>query len=112
LEFWFNKPFSNVRPDFIKFISGNNLELDLYNEELNLAVEYNGRQHYIFPNKFMETKEQFELLLFKDHFKIQKCIENKINLIVVPYYVKEEDIPEFLWSRLPDHLKSFACGNM
>src|SRR5690606_32389304 len=39
--------FPNVRPDFME----NNrtkrcLELDCYNEKLNLALEYNGKQHY------------------------------------------------------------------
>ena len=36
----FRKPFTKIRPDFLKNPETNrNLELDLYNEELKIAVE-------------------------------------------------------------------------
>jgi hypothetical protein len=36
----FQKPFDKIRPDFLRNnVTGKNLELDLYNEELNLGIE-------------------------------------------------------------------------
>lgn len=47
------KEFFKVRPTFLKNPETNrNLELDLYNEELKLAIEFNGYQHYNFSPKF------------------------------------------------------------
>ena len=51
LESIFGKPFPSSRPDFLRNpVTGgiHNLELDCYNHELGLAVEYNGIQHYKF----------------------------------------------------------------
>jgi len=49
LQETFKKPFHKDRPDFLRnpVTGGNfNLELDCYNPELKLAVEYSGQQHY------------------------------------------------------------------
>ena len=37
MEQLFKAPFVSIRPDFLKYKTGKNLELDLYNEELNLV---------------------------------------------------------------------------
>ena len=41
LEILFDKKFPNIRPDFLKYKNGYNLELDCYNKELKL--QYRGR---------------------------------------------------------------------
>ena len=44
--------FSPIRPNFLVDPQTNyKLELDGYNEELNIAFEYNGIQHYKFVKK-------------------------------------------------------------
>ena len=61
LENLFNKPFSKSRPDFLRnpVTGGNfNLELDCYNQELSLAVEYNGIQHYKYVPYFHRNNDQ------------------------------------------------------
>ena len=43
------KSFVKIRPNFLKNEkTGSNLELDCFNKELKIAVEYNGKQHYKF----------------------------------------------------------------
>jgi hypothetical protein len=61
------------------------LELDGYNEELKLAFEYNGIQHYKLCAWFHKTKEDFEYQKEKDSYKKQWCLDNGIKLIVIPY---------------------------
>ena len=66
----FGKPFDTVRPDFLKSTeTGRNLELDCYNDELKLSVEYNGIQHYNYPSFPGFTKEQFYDQIRRDRYK-------------------------------------------
>jgi hypothetical protein len=47
LEILTGRQFMSVRPYWLKNPeTGRNLELDCYNEEYRLALEYNGVQHY------------------------------------------------------------------
>jgi len=94
LEQRFRKPFRNIRPDFLRnqvTSSGNkqiNLELDCYNPELRLAVEYNGAQHYKYIPYFHKNNEAFLNQKYRDEMKKYKCRDMGIVLIEVPYTVK------------------------
>ena len=94
LERRFGKLFTNTRPNFLRnqvTSSGNkniNLELDCYNPELRLAVEYNGIQHYKFTPYFHKNKEAFMNQKYRDEMKKYKCKEMGIVLIEVPYNIK------------------------
>jgi len=91
-------PFTRVRPDFLKNpVTGENLELDIYNEDLRLAVEYNGKQHYEYNRHFHRgSNDRFQNQQYRDLIKQQLCRDQGIYLIVVPYSIKPEDIPAFL----------------
>ena len=98
LEMRFNKPFDKIRPDFLRnpVTSGGkngdyNLELDCFNPELKLALEYNGIQHYKYVPYFHRSKETFHNQKYRDEIKKYKCRENGIDLIEVPYDVKDTD---------------------
>ncbi len=105
LEELFNTKFHTVRPYLLNFPETNrNLELDCYNSELKLAVEYNGRQHYQWPNFPGVTREKFYSQVRRDRFKLRKCNEYGIYLIVVPYTVKLRDIYRYILMRIPYHL--------
>ncbi|SPN78805.1 Helicase nuclease [Cedratvirus Zaza IHUMI] len=98
----YKKPFYRVRPDFLKNPeTGRNLELDIFNSELGIACEYNGKQHYAFPSFPGHTRKDFIKGLCKDLYKIKTCKKLGIYLIVVPYTVKEENMEEYIRSRLP-----------
>jgi hypothetical protein len=54
----------NLRPAFLRNPeSGKSLELDCYDEEYNIAVEYNGIQHYKYPSAFHKTEKDFKRFL-------------------------------------------------
>ena len=93
----FGKSFIKVRPDFLRnVVTNHNLELDVYNEELKLAIEYSGRQHYEFVPFFHKNYEAFLNQKYRDEMKKNKCKEQGIQLIEIPYTVKLEDIESFI----------------
>jgi len=101
LEKIFNKPFNKIRPNFLKNnVTGYNLELDLYNEELGLAVEYNGEQHYKYTKGVHKNYEHFLNQKYRDEIKKMLCFKNNIVLIEVPFKVKEIEI--FLYLKLKE----------
>lgn len=97
------KPFPKARPNFMmNGVSGHNLELDCYNDEMKVAVEYNGKQHYDYTPYFHNSKEAFYNLKYRDFMKQQLCDKNGIKLIIVPYTVKHKDIEAYIEKRLPN----------
>jgi hypothetical protein len=109
LEALFCRPFDRVRPSFLKNPeTKRNLELDCYNEEIGLAVEYNGYQHYHWPNFTGQTREAFEQQLRRDRYKKTMCEKKGITFIAVPYTVEFDRIGSYIWRRLPSHLQQKA----
>jgi hypothetical protein len=103
LEEIFKVQFKKARPDFLNNpVTGGdfNLELDCYSPELNLAVEYNGQQHYKFIPFFHKNKEAFYNQKYRDELKRRMCEDNMITLIEVPYTVKVENIQKYLIQEL------------
>lgn len=107
MEKIFKKPFPKIRPNFLRntVTSGEengdiNLEIDCYNDQLKIGVEYSGIQHYKYTPFFHKNKEAFYNQKYRDEMKRVKCKENGILLIEVPYTVRLEDIEGFLRSRV------------
>lgn len=104
LEEMYGKPFDCVRPDFLKNPeTGRNLELDCYNDELKIALEYNGIQHYKWPNFTGQTKEQFISQLRRDKYKADICEKHGIYLIRVPYNVSHNGIKDYIKYYAPEN---------
>lgn len=89
-------PFPKCRPDFLRneITGGHNLELDCFNADLKIGIEYNGEQHYRYIPYFHKTKDTFYNTKYRDDIKKRLCNENGVRLIVVPYTV--EDIKSYL----------------
>lgn len=91
--------FRNTRP---KFLEG--LELDGYNEILNIAFEYNGIQHYKFNKHFHRNDpEAFERQKQRDQKKYELCRKNGINLIIIPYqfdYMRPDLLKDYIQNEL------------
>ncbi len=104
LEEIYNKPFISVRPKWLKYPeTGHNLELDCYNDELKIALEYNGEQHYIYPHYFHANKEQFISQVKRDIWKIDTCDTQGVYLITVPYNVPVEKLKSYIEYYLPEN---------
>ena len=79
--------FIKCRPSFL-----DGLELDGFNADLQLAIEYNGEQHYKIVDYF-HRNGIYDLLTQVEHDKLKKrkCQENGIYLMIVPHYVKDKE---------------------
>lgn len=107
MEKIYGVPFVSERPTWLKNPNtGRALELDCYNSELKIAVEYNGRQHYEWPNFTNQDKVSFHKQLDRDNLKKKICFEHGIYLIIVPFHVKNEKIPEYIVTQLPEIIKN------
>lgn len=90
----FNKKFPKSKPKWlINPKTGWKLELDGYCEELGIAFEYNGIQHYKSIKKFFHRsrrtlKEQQQI----DRLKKKRCHEKGVNLVEIPYTVNHKEM--------------------
>lgn len=102
LQKLFRKPFNKVRPGFLSNVvtGGNNLEIDCFDDEMRLGVEYSGIQHYKFTPFFHKNKEAFLNQKYRDEMKRRQCLDNGIRLIEVPYTVKFDNIENYLMKEL------------
>jgi hypothetical protein len=92
LERRFGKTFNKVRPDILKnSVTAHNLEIDLYNEELRLGIEYQGQQHYKYCPGIHRNMDHFRTQQYRDEMKRRLCKDNGITLIEVPYNIKDID---------------------
>jgi hypothetical protein len=67
--------------------TGRLLELDAYAPNIKVALEYNGIQHYKFPNPFHNSEKEFQEGVERDNSKRELCKEHGITLIEIPYYI-------------------------
>jgi hypothetical protein len=101
LENIFKKPFNRIRPNFLRNpVTDQNLEIDLYNDELKLGIEVNGNQHYKFTPFFQKNKESFYNQQYRDEIKKMKCKENGVVLIEIPHFVGEKGLKSYILKEL------------
>lgn len=99
LEEILGAPFGKVSPAFLKQRSGPGLELDGYNEELQLAFEYQGEQHYhLIPHFHRGGEADLIAIKARDAKKYHLCGENWVTIIVIPY--SEKDMRAFIAKEL------------
>ena len=82
----------HYRPDFLQ-----GLEFDIFIKELNVAIEYQGIQHFQ-PVKHWGGKEALEKLQERDKRKREIC--NSSGIIIVYFKYDEELSNDFVLSRL------------
>lgn len=97
-EFIFDKKFTNTRKILIREEKPS-LELDGFNEELNMAFEYQGEQHY--QAKWVMARKEDKEDIFKniqqnDKEKLELCRKMKIPLILIPFFPNFKNDSEYL----------------
>jgi hypothetical protein len=92
--------FPTVLPDWLVW-NGKKLELDGYNEELNMAVEFSGPLHTKwFPQK--ENYKKYYNRLLNDAAKNKICKRRGINLITIDMSLPLHHWRTYILSRLYD----------
>ncbi len=95
----FNKPFPKAFPKWLENERKGQMELDGYCEELKLAFEHQGRQHYHMDNPFINSHSEFTLRQKDDERKRELCKEYGVVLLEIPeipVMLKITDVKEFI----------------
>jgi hypothetical protein len=102
--------FTTVRPNFLRNpTTGRNLELDFYCPELNLALEYQGEQHYRFNPVYHNSVQDFYGQLERDRIKQELCTRHGVTLIQVPHSVGSiRDYLKWLVEQHPEWRQSWV----
>lgn len=66
------------------------LEIDGYNEHLNLGFEFRGIQHYQYVPYFHKTIKGYQELIERNRDKENQCDQKEIKLLIIPYWIEEE----------------------
>ena len=120
----FALPFPEMKPEFLTnpetfdpiYPERSRLELDGFNQELMVAFEYNGEQHYEYNdrirNHFKMSKRDFVQQCRRDIFKKEVCRLMGIVLLVIPFKyegkkLKYEDIPMWIAMHLDRKLDKY-----
>lgn len=77
------------------------LQLDRFYPNLNVAFEYNGRQHYEYNSYMHTSRESFEYLRKCDVRKKRECRRKGITLITIKY--TKDITKEYLINRLKEN---------
>ena len=94
-----NYKWIKIRPDWLE-----HLELDGYCEELNLAFEYQGQQHYRYEPYFHRNGiEDFHIQQEHDERKLRITMERGIKIIFIPYHFNYKN-PDEMKIYLKDQL--------
>jgi hypothetical protein len=91
-EKMFNKKFIKSKPKWLMGSKGFLLELDGYCEELKIAFEYNGIQHY----KAVYTEPALKRTQINDKLKNKICNDKGIHLIVIPYTIQSPKLQQYI----------------
>jgi hypothetical protein len=79
------------------------LRLDGFNDEVKCGFEYNGIQHYEYPNYYHRTRKDFEEQQSRDQEKYARCAANGVKLVIIPHhytYKKPDEMRKFVTDQL------------
>ena len=88
----FSKPFPKAKPLWLRNTTGRLLELDGYCEELRIAFEHQGAQHYRAVGKFRGV--DVAGIRRRDRIKRQRCQSAGVALIQIPELIRFTAVDE------------------
>jgi very-short-patch-repair endonuclease len=74
--------------------TGRAMELDMYSEERSVAIEYDGPQHYEYPNGCHETRWEYEAQRERDRSKDRQCAARGVRLVRIRASTLGEELDE------------------
>lgn len=80
------------RPYFLRSSFGGQMSYDVYISKINVAIEYQGKQHFE-PVDFFGGVESFYTTILRDKEKLELSIKNDVKLVYINYW---EEITETL----------------
>lgn len=92
MERMFHVPFLKVRPPWLQGKNGHALELDGYNDDLKIAFEFQGEQHYV-QGEGTFSKIDLADLQERDQLKRDACRLANVSLVIVRRFKKGTDVP-------------------
>ena len=85
------------RPFFLLSTSGGQMSYDIFISRLNVAIEYQGKQHFE-PVEFFGGREAFEKLQIRDKEKAELSRKHGVKLVYINYW--EDITPELIIERV------------
>jgi hypothetical protein len=67
--------------DWLKSDKDHHMYVDIYVENYGLCVEYQGRQHYFYPNRFHKSFEEYKEQLRRDRLKKELIVNRNMRYI-------------------------------
>jgi len=108
LEHLYQASFPRVRPKWLLSAAGAPMELDAYNEQLALAMEYQGIQHYKPVLKFKLDSCRVAEVQERDRLKESICASRNVTLLQIPYTIAHDNLEEFIRKELQQRGKVLA----
>jgi len=85
-------------------ISNGSLPFDFYLPELNILIEYDGRQHFEAVSKF-GGEEYLKIIKINDSIRNEWCVKNNLYLIRIKYNNVENDL-DILFNKINELINS------
>ncbi len=101
LEQIFRSSFPSIKPSWlINPKTNRRLELDCYNAGLKMAFEVDGEQHHKYLPFYHRTHQNYLDMKERDMMKGMMCEKMEVKLIRIPYTIDENDLEEYILSRV------------
>ncbi len=91
-----HQSFPKSKPKWLVNSRGNRMELDGYSENLKLAFEHQGEQHYRAVEHFNRRDETLTQRIADDLQKKTLCQQHGVTLIAIPYTVESEKLLDWI----------------
>ena len=97
VENLFGNKFPKTRPEWlVNPATGKRLELDMYCEALDVALEYDGAQHEHFAPHWHGTYDVFQQQQTRDQLKDRICADRGVHLLRIPYSIPYDHLGSYI----------------